>query len=84
MIQGTAATMSKLACILIRKALKRANLTAKLILMVHDEVVVECLKSETALVKHIVETSMLKASKMVLNTVEVPAEAIISQEWYKN
>lgn len=83
-IQGLAATMSKLACILIRKALKRANLTAKLILMVHDEVVVECLKSEAQLVKHIVETSMLKASKMVLTTVEVPAEAIISQEWYKN
>lgn len=83
-IQGLAATMSKLACILIRRALKRADLTARLILMVHDEVVVECLKGEAVLVKHIVETSMLKASKMVLKTVEVPAEAIIRDEWFKD
>lgn len=82
-IQGLAATMSKLGCILIRKALKRAGLSARLILMVHDEVVVECLRTEATLVKHIVETSMLKASKMVLKTVVVPAEGLISDEWYK-
>ncbi len=45
-IQGTAADIMKIAMIHLAKALQKAPLTAKLILQVHDEVMLECPENE--------------------------------------
>lgn len=83
-IQGSAATMSKLACVKIHRALRKAGLDATLILMIHDEVVVECRKEDALLVKFIVENSMLEASKKLLTHISIPADAIIREDWFKD
>lgn len=58
-IQGSAADLIKLAMIELRQNLQRQNLKSKLILQVHDELVLEVLASEIDEVKLVVEKSML-------------------------
>ncbi|MEA4888238.1 MAG: DNA polymerase I [Clostridiaceae bacterium] len=45
-VQGTAADLIKIAMVRAAAALKEANLTARLILQVHDELIVECPEGE--------------------------------------
>jgi len=59
-IQGTAASMSKFALILLREQLK--NTTAKIVGFVHDEIIVECNLNEATKIKKILERCMNKAS----------------------
>ncbi len=58
-IQGTAADMIKVAMVKVNAKLKSQN--SKLILQVHDELVLECPKEEAEKVKKIVEEEMVKA-----------------------
>ncbi len=57
-IQGTAADLMKYAMIECYKQLKQHNLKSKMILQVHDEIVIETLKSELDEVKAIVKAAM--------------------------
>lgn len=57
-IQGTAADIMKMAMIDACKTLKESALSAKLVLQVHDELVVECPKEEAELVCEILKKSM--------------------------
>ncbi len=57
-IQGTAADLMKYAMIECAKNLKERNLKSKMILQVHDEIVIETLKEELEEVKSIVKASM--------------------------
>lgn len=57
-IQGTAADIIKLAMIRTEKALREAQLSARLILQVHDELIVECKKEETDAVCGILRREM--------------------------
>ena len=57
-IQGTAADIMKMAMIDACKTLKESALRAKLVLQVHDELVVECPKEEAELVCEILKKSM--------------------------
>jgi len=45
-IQGTAADIMKIAMLKVREALPKAGLKAKMLLQVHDEIVLECPQSE--------------------------------------
>ena len=45
-IQGTAADIMKLAMLAVRKGLKDAGLTARVILQVHDELLIEAAQNE--------------------------------------
>ena len=58
-IQGTAADIMKLAMIKVPPALKKNNLQAKLLLQVHDELVLECPLRE-----------LLSTAKVVMDTME--------------
>ena len=63
-IQGAAADIMKLAMIKVENALKKANLDAKIVMQVHDELVIEA-KSESAdEVKKIVKREMENAAKL--------------------
>ncbi len=77
-IQGTAADIIKLAMIAVWKRLKQEQLEAKLILQVHDELIVECPESEGELVARILEEEM---EHVVDLAVPLIAEAHIGKSW---
>lgn len=57
-IQGTAADIIKLAMIAVDEALRREDLKAKLILQVHDELIVESPQEEVERVRTLVRSCM--------------------------
>ena len=71
-IQGTAADIIKLAMVNVSRRLKTESLRARLLLQVHDELIVECPEEETAQVSRILQEEMEHAvSLSVPLTVEV-------------
>ena len=78
-IQGSAADIIKLAMINVHKKLKEEKLKSKLILQVHDELIIEALKSEEEKVKDILKTEMEKAV-----TLKAPLSADLKtgHSWY--
>lgn len=80
-IQGTAADIIKLAMIRTDEALKKASLKAKLILQVHDELIVECPESETEAVCKILKHEM---EHCISDDFPVPLEVSLSygKTWY--
>lgn len=68
-IQGSAADIIKIAMIKVDCELEKRNLKSKLLVQVHDELVLEVYKGEEDLVKEIVLNSMKNAS-----TLKVPLE----------
>ena len=57
-IQGTAADIIKLAMIAVDRELRESGLRAKLILQVHDELIVEAPEDEVARVKALLRRCM--------------------------
>jgi DNA polymerase-1 len=57
-MQGSAADLMKLAMIKFYNALKENNLKSKMIMQVHDEIVVEVVDGELDIVKKLVQESM--------------------------
>ncbi|WP_173471853.1 DNA polymerase I [Eubacterium ruminantium] len=63
-IQGTAADIIKLAMIGVSKELKQRNLKSRLILQIHDELLIETHPDEIEAVKEILRDKMENATKM--------------------
>ena len=57
-IQGTAADLMKIAMVEFYKKLKENHLESKMIMQVHDEIVVELKKSEEEIVKRLITEAM--------------------------
>ena len=78
-IQGTAADIMKIAMIDVYQKLKEGNLKSKLILQIHDELLIEAKEEEKEEVKNILKTSMENAIKL-----KVPLRADVSEayNWY--
>ena len=73
-LQGSAADIVKIAMIKVFKALKDNNLKAKLILQVHDELLIDCPKNEQEIVCKIVKDCMENAYKLLVPlTVDITA-----------
>ena len=71
-IQGTAADIMKLAMVHVAQRLEREQLQARLLLQVHDELIVECPAEETGTVSRILKEEMENAASLsVPLTVEV-------------
>lgn len=77
-IQGTAADVIKLAMVNAAARLRREGLAARLILQVHDELIVECPQSETETVKKLLEEEM---ENVVHLSVPLIAEAKSGASW---
>ncbi len=79
-IQGTAADIMKIAMINIEKRLREEKLQSKLIIQVHDEVLVETLESEVSRVSDIIKDEMTNAYKL-----RVPLEVDMhtGTNWYE-
>lgn len=57
-IQGTAADIIKIAMVKVYQKLKDLNLKSKLILTVHDELLIETHRSEIEIVKNLLKEEM--------------------------
>ena len=79
-VQGSAADIIKLAMLRVSRALDEEALQAKLILQVHDELIVECPPWEAELVRQIVTREMENAAELALPLV---AEAKEGANWYE-
>ena len=79
-IQGTAADLIKLAMIRVDEALRTHYPRAKLILQVHDELIVECPEEIAADVAELVSTSMEQVAQL---KVPLLAEAKWGKSWYE-
>lgn len=78
-IQGTAADIIKIAMIRVYERLEREGLKAKLILQVHDELIVEAPAEEGEKVKAILKEEMENAVDL---SVPLVADAAIGKTWY--
>ena len=65
-IQGSAADIIKLAMIKVYERLKEEKVNAKLILQIHDELIIECDEKEKDIVKNILKESMENVYKLDL------------------
>ena len=80
-IQGTAADIMKLAMIHIEEALKRNHMRSKLILQVHDEVLIEAPLDEEERVKEIVKAEMMEAASL---SVRLEIDIHSGKNWYES
>lgn len=78
-IQGTAADIIKLAMIKVYNRLALEGLDARLIMQVHDELIVECEESIAEKVRDIVVFEMEHAAALA---VELSVDAHIGKTWY--
>lgn len=78
-IQGTAADIIKLAMIRVYRRLQQENLQARLILQVHDELLVEAPKEEAERVREIVVYEMEHVADYA---VRLLSDAHIGENWY--
>ena len=79
-IQGTAADIMKIAMINVYKRLKKENLKSKIVLQVHDEMMIEAPLSEAEKVKNIIKFEMENAVKL---DVPLIAEVSEARNWYE-
>ena len=78
-IQGTAADIIKIAMIRVWQCLKEQKLDARLIMQVHDELIVEASEKQADIVAGIVKREMENAVKM---RVPMQADVGIGKTWY--
>ena len=79
-IQGTAADIMKIAMINVNKELKKRGLKAKIILQVHDEMMIEAPENEKEEVKDIMKQEMESAIQLKIPLVAELSEAT---DWYE-
>ena len=79
-IQGTAADIMKIAMINVNKEMKKRNLKSKIVLQVHDEMMVEALESEKEEVKQIMKQEMESAIQLKIPLIAEISEA---KNWYE-
>ena len=77
-IQGTAADIIKLAMVRVHSRLAREGLAARLIMQVHDELIVECPEEETPRVEALLQQEMQGVAEL---SVPLLAEAHTGRNW---
>jgi DNA polymerase-1 len=77
-IQGTAADIIKLAMIRVQNRLKAQGLTGRLVLQVHDELIVECPQEESTQVAAILKEEMEQVASL---SVPLQADAKVGSCW---
>ena len=78
-IQGTAADIIKIAMLRVEKALEEGNFAARLILQVHDELIIEAPESEAEQISALLKREMESAVSLA---VPLTAEVSIGKTWY--
>ncbi len=79
-IQGSAADIIKIAMVKVWRELKEKNLKSRLILQVHDELIVETAIDELEQVKEIVKTNMESAAAL---SAPLVADVSVGSTWFE-
>ncbi len=79
-IQGTAADVIKIAMIKVHRRLKEEGLKSKLILQIHDELLIETVKEEAEKVRLIMEEEMSRAADF---SVKLEIDLHEGSDWYE-
>ena len=77
-IQGSAADIIKLAMLRVDEALRQAGLAARLVLQVHDELIVECPEEEAEQVKELLRREMEQVADLAVPLI---ADAKAGRTW---
>lgn len=79
-IQGCAADIMKIAMIAVDNRLKKENLKSRVVLQVHDELMIEAPLNEAEKVKGLLEEEMMNAAKL---SVKLIAQSSEGTSWYE-
>ncbi|MFL1468570.1 DNA polymerase I [Paraclostridium bifermentans] len=79
-IQGSAADIIKIAMVNVYKKLEERDLKSKLVLQVHDELIIECIEEELEEVSKIVKNEMEHAVSMDVN---LDVDLNTGDSWYE-
>ncbi len=79
-IQGTAADIMKIAMLKVDRALKEQKLTARILLQIHDELLIEAPAEEASRVAEILEKEMMAAAEL---RVPLSVEVKTGDNWYE-
>jgi DNA polymerase-1 len=79
-IQGTAADIIKIAMNSVSAELRNRGLKSKLILQIHDELIVEGPESEAAEVKEVLESCMMGAADLAVDLI---CDTHSGKTWYE-
>ena len=79
-IQGSAADIIKIAMVNVYKKLEERDLKSKLVLQVHDELIIECIEDELEEVSKIVKDEMEHAVSMDVN---LDVDLNTGDSWYE-
>lgn len=78
-IQGTAADIMKIAMIAVDRELRARNMKSRIVLQIHDELLIETAKDETETVKEILVDKMKHAADL---KVALEVEAEVGDSWF--
>jgi len=79
-IQGTAADIMKIAMLRVDAALKEQGLKTKILLQIHDELLLEAPKEEASVVAELLQKEMMAAAKL---SVPLSVEVKTGDNWYE-
>jgi DNA polymerase I-like protein with 3'-5' exonuclease and polymerase domains len=82
-IQGSNADTIKQAMVYLVDRLEEGGYDAKLILTVHDEVVVECVEDQVSEVKDVVSKSLVDGFGKYFSTIPMEADSLVGPCWLK-
>ena len=79
-IQGSAADVIKLAMIRVFNALRDRKMKSKLILQIHDELIINAVPEEAEEIKNLLKTEMEKAAEL---KVKLSVDVNCGESWYE-
>ncbi len=78
-VQGTAADIIKIAMVRVNRRLKKEHLQSKLVLQIHDELIIETKKEELEIVQKLLVEEMMHAAELA---VPLLVDANVGDSWY--
>ena len=78
-VQGTAADIIKIAMVRVNRRLKEEHLQSKLVLQIHDELIIETKKEEVEIVQKILVQEMMHAADLA---VPLLVDANVGDSWF--
>ncbi len=79
-IQGTAADIIKIAMVRVDRALREGGFKARLVLQIHDELIVDCPRTEADAVMKLMQDAMEGVASL---SVRLVAEAKCGESWFE-
>ena len=79
-IQGTAADIMKIAMIAVDRELRKRGLSSRIVLQIHDELLIETAENEVEEVKEILKEGMMHATDL---SVPLEIDMHSGKNWYE-